>query len=1062
MSTNIYSKTNLFYSLSTILAWFFCSVATVIAQFKSTTNYLEILVFIFLLAGLASPFLIVSILVFRNKELRFDLGTRILNIRDIKPTFLILSCIFMPMSVLLSLAISMIFGLNIAQFAPIESLSISSGILPGWFVFFLLPVLYGLSWYTYGINSLRMHYNLFNTSIIFTLFWIAWHTPFLLMVKHYQIHVFEPNWINSITFLLNLFPFVLITNWIYYKSRRNVLVPIVFYLSSVYFNVILANHILSKVFLSVILIFFSVYIISNDRLFFFKKGFLLSKEIHHRLPITKSIKLLSLILFLSSSTLKLNAQDISQTIKGTVYDEVTKKPLPFATIVIKNSQPVLGTVSDVDGHFSLEKVKVGRHTIYVSMLGYASYEIKELLVSSGQIMNLNIALQPTTSNLAEVVVKVNKASPLNSMATLSARQFTVEETQRYAGGMDDPARLVTSFAGVANPSVSDNGISIRGNNPDGLLWRIEGIEVPNPNHFANLTIAGGGLMSAISNQMMANSDFYLGAFPAEYGNALSGVFDIKLRNGIQTKQHALEVGLLGIGGMTQGAFGKNSEATYIVNYRNSTMALLAPLLPNDAGILKYQDVAFKTIFPTKKFGTFSIWGIGTLDGVDSEAVDSVHWESNFDRDNSQTQMYMYATALTHKMSLSDDLYINSSLAFTGSGLDFKEERLAYDLTPYPQSKAINNSSSVSVKSEITKRFNTKHSNKSGFRYSHHYYNLNVGQSQFEGEAPEQIAKQKGNTGLVQLFTQSKISLSSKLILNAGVNAQFLLLNKDFSIEPRIGIKYHINPGHSLGFGYGIHSRTEQLSVYFANVNDNQPNKGLDFIKSSHYIFSYKAKINENLSFTIEPYYQKLTNIPVSPTGYISTINNNNNLFFNDALLSKGTGQNIGVDITLERYLSKGYYYLLSTSFFDSKYVGADGVKRNTRYNRNYIVNLLLGKEWQVRRNNLISANIKASYLGGNRIEPIDIESSLSQKDIVYGETNGELAFSKKHEDIPVVSLTLSFRKNKPKYSSVWSLQVLNLTESKEYSKDFYNIKNNTLDTKYEGIMIPSLSYKIEF
>ena len=216
------------------------------------------------------------------------------------------------------------------------------------------------------------------------------------------------------------------------------------------------------------------------------------------------------------------AQGTTQSIVGKVFDEITKEPLPFASIVVKESDPIIGIVSDTDGSFILENMTLGRHTLIISMIGYDTYEIKELLLSSGQIINLSIGMQQRTTELDDVMVLVNKSTPINSMTTVSSRQFTVEETQRYAGGLNDPARLVSSFAGVANPSISDNGISVRGNNPDGLLWRIEGVEVPNPNHFANLTIAGGGLLSAISDRMMANSDFYTGAFPAEYGNASSG------------------------------------------------------------------------------------------------------------------------------------------------------------------------------------------------------------------------------------------------------------------------------------------------------------------------------------------------------------------------------------------------------------------------------------------------------------------------------------------------------------------------------------------------------------
>ncbi len=286
------------------------------------------------------------------------------------------------------------------------------------------------------------------------------------------------------------------------------------------------------------------------------------------------------------------------------------------------------------------------------MVGYNTYKIKELLVNSGQELNLEIGMQKSNTALDEVVVRVNKSTPLNSMATVSSRQFTVEETQRYAGGMDDPARLASSFAGVANPSLTSNGISVRGNSPDGLLWLIEGVEVPNPNHFANLTIAGGGVLSAISSQLIGNSDFYTGAFPAEYGNASSGVFDIRLREGNRNKQqYAFEAGILGVGAMAQGPFSKNSNATYIANYRYSTMALLAPILPNDAGVLKYQDLSFKLNFPTKNFGIFSLWGFGAIDGQEMEAADSTGWESNFDRDNSETKLYMFATALSHKIIL---------------------------------------------------------------------------------------------------------------------------------------------------------------------------------------------------------------------------------------------------------------------------------------------------------------------------------------------------------------------------------------------------------------------------
>ena len=768
-------------------------------------------------------------------------------------------------------------------------------------------------------------------------------------------------------------------------------------------------------------------------------------------------------IFLLGTSAELQAQSITQTVSGKVFDDLTKEPLPLATIVVKDSNPIIGTVTDLDGNFLLPEVMVGRHTIQISMVGYDTYEIKELLLSSGQIAQLNIGMQQRVANLEEIVVHTNKTTPLNNMTTVSSRQFTVEETQRYAGGMDDPARLVSSFAGVANPSISSNGISVRGNNPDGLLWRIEGVEVPNPNHFANLTIAGGGLLSAISNQMMSNSDFYSGAFPAEYGNASSGVFDINLREGSSNKrQYAFEVGLLGLGAMAQGPFSKNSDASYLINYRNSTMAVVAPILPDDAGILKYQDVAFKTNFPTQNSGTFTFWGIGTLDGVSTTAAEMSDWESNYDRDNSETSMYMFATTLSHKINLSNNAFLKTDVSYSGSGLDFVEERLDYDLEPHPQSNAQNNTSRFNIQSDFTKRFGNRHSNKSGIRYSYFSYDIDVKQSLSEGEAPVQISDQTGNAGFIQMYSQSKIALLPRLDLNVGVNAQHLALNNNFSIEPRIGLKYDINNNHSLGFAYGIHSRLEQLPVYFVSVDGTTPNKDLEFMKSTHYVFSYKAKLWDNLYLSVEPYYQQLSNVPVAPDSYISTLNNNNSLFFNEELVSEGKGHNVGIDITLEKFLSKGYYYMLTASFFNSKYIAADGIERNTRFNRNYVFNLMAGKEWNLRRNKSISANLRLNYLGGNRIEEIDMDASLEQKDVVYGETDGNLSFSEKFDDLPIWSFTISYRKNKPKYSSVWSLQVLNSGGAEEFSYDYYNLKTEQIETQLDGLTIPNISYKIEF
>ncbi len=755
----------------------------------------------------------------------------------------------------------------------------------------------------------------------------------------------------------------------------------------------------------------------------------------------------------------------AQTLRGKIYDADTRENLVGATIIVVGSDPVKGTISDVNGNFELKDIPVGRHTIQVSMIGYETYLAREILIRTGRINSLEVAMQQSSVELADVAVTVSKDVSLNTMTTLSARQFTVEETERYAGGLDDPSRLASSFAGVASPSVTSNGISIRGNNPQGVLWRVEGVEVPSPSHFANLTVVGGGMYTVLSNQMLANSDFYTGAFPAEYGNASSGVFDIRLKTGnTLEREYTFKAGLIGIDFATEGPFKKGGEASYAVNYRYSTFGLLKPVMPDDAGLISFQDVSFKTVFPLKKAGTLTFWGMAAQDRVEMAALDSADWESNSDRDDALDKLYLFASGLNHKLQIDEKTFINSSLAATGSGFTHQEERMGLNSQTYPQARVANHEQRYTLQSSVNHRFGPKHTNRTGFYYNHYRFKVNVKQTAADGPPLISMANGNGQADFLQFYTQSRFQLTAKLTLNLGVHYQQFLLNNNYSIEPRAGIKYQLHPKHSVALAYGLHSRLEPLQIYFVDKNGTSPNKELELMKSNHFVLAYEWKISDIMCLKVEPYYQHLTDVPVSPNSYVSTLNVEEGIFFNDALINKGTGHNVGIDITLERFLSKGFYYLLTASVFDAKYKAANGIERNTRYNKNYVFNALVGKEWMLgnANQNVLGVNVRLNYLGGNRLEPVGEAASLQARDVVYGETDGTLAFARRTDDLPVLSLGVSYRKNKAKYSSVWSLQVINATKAQEFVNDYYNLKSQTIEQKYDGIIVPNVSYKIEF
>ena len=760
-------------------------------------------------------------------------------------------------------------------------------------------------------------------------------------------------------------------------------------------------------------------------------------------------------------------QNITQTVKGKIFDNITQEPIIGASIVLLNTDPLVGTITNFDGDFLLENVPVGRQSIKISMVGYETYYANEILIGSGKQIILNVELEENLTELDEVVLipKRQKEKTINSMATLSSRQFSVEENQRFAGGLDDPARLVSSFPGVASPSIKSNGISIRGNSPSGLLWRIEGVEIPSPNHFADLNIAGAGVLTALSNQVMGNSDFYTGAFPAEYGNATSGVFDINLRSGNSSeREYSIQAGVLGIDFATEGPFNKNNNSSYLFNYRYSTLALITPLLPSDAGVLKYQDLSYKIKIPTKKAGVFSFWGLGAYDGINSEALEPEERETENDGWNSQLKQYLFASGINNKIKINANSFLNTTLAVSGNGVKFNEQYMNDDFEELSQSETKKNTYKITLQSHINSYFSDRHYNRTGFYINNLGYDLDVNSASIEDTSPLNIAKEKGNSMLFQFFSQSRFRLNKKFQINAGFHVQYFGLNKEITFEPRIAFKYQHNEKQSFALAYGLHSKIESLPIYFVNDNGNQPNKNLKFMKANHFVLSYNSMLTENLKLSIEPYYQYLNNVPVEEDGYISTLNIQNNLFFDKVLMNGGKGRNIGIDFSLEQYLKKGLYFMLSASVFDSKYTANDGIERNTRLNKNYVFNALIGKEWQVgkAKNNLLSANVRLNYLGGNRIESIDEQSTIDNQEVIYGETNGNISFTQKYSDTPITSFTISYRKNKPKYSSVWSLQVLNALMTEEFDKDIYNLKTGMIETKYSKTIIPNLSYKIEF
>ena len=767
-------------------------------------------------------------------------------------------------------------------------------------------------------------------------------------------------------------------------------------------------------------------------------------------------------------TLCAYAQQPTQNIRGIVTDRSSGAPLSFVSIGLLDL-PQIGTTTDDDGKFILNNVPIGRHDLQATFIGYEPNIFREIMVNSAKEVYLEIQLNENAQQLDEIVItpQTQKEQPLNKMALSGARMLSVEEASRYAGGMDDPARLASSFAGIS-PGVGNNGISVHGNAPSLLQWRLEDVEIPNPNHFADVATLGGGILSSLSSNVLGNSDFFIGAFPAEYNNAISGVFDMKIRNGnSRNYEHTLQAGIMGLDIASEGPFSKKHNSSYIFNYRYSTTGLMDKM--NPAGkleqVLDYQDLNFKLNFPTKNAGVFSVWGTALKDKIKPEIESPEEWDYKDDGKDSRMEQTSAATGVSHRYFWGNNSSLKTTVAATYSKVKAWEESYDFDMKATPYLDFNSKYTNLVFTSHFNKKYSARHTNKTGFTLTNMRYDMDFKLAPFDTKPLETISDGKGNTNLISVYTSSLFNINDKVSATLGVNGQLLTLNDSWTVEPRASVKWQASAKSSFGLAYGLHSRMEKMDVYFVKTKatgDDLVNKDLDFTKTHHFSLSYNYKISDDMNVKVEPYFQYLYDVPVIADSSYSVLNRNT-FYVEDILVNKGKGRNYGVDVTFEKYMTQGMYYMLTASVFNSEYRGGDGVWYDTRFNRNFIVNGLIGKEWMFGKNkqNVLGVNIKLTVEGGDRYSPVDEEATMAHpdKEVQYDETK---AFSKQFSPIFLANYTFSYKMNRKKISHEFAVKGMNATGYKEYFGHEYNLKTQVIEPRRIKNSIFNILYRLDF
>ena len=661
----------------------------------------------------------------------------------------------------------------------------------------------------------------------------------------------------------------------------------------------------------------------------------------------------------------------TQIVKGTIVDAQADYPLIGATVTVADSNPIQGAISDIHGNFKINDIPVGRQTLVVQYIGYKSITIPNVLVNSGKEVIVNVKLEESIQKMEEVVITADKDIPLNDLAKVSARTFSLEEVLRYSGGRNDVARLTSNFAGVSTPDDSRNDIVVRGNSPTALLWKVEGIPMANVNHFATLGTTGGPV-SALNTNLLRTSDFLTGAFPAEYGNANGAVFDINFRNGnSDTYEFTAQIGAFsGMELLAEGPISRANNSSFLVSYRYGIARFAAP---GTSAKPIYQDLAFKLNVGDTPLGKLTFFGMGGLSEIDfiGDEIDETDLFANPNED----AFYNGGIGLigmSQVLRFNKNTFLKNSLGFTINKYNFYQDNYingSDERRKYRAVEARENSSRYTFSSQLNVKFSARFNLRGGLLVEQYYLGSDVidrddrPNSQIPDDdangVPDfffQVRDMDEYFWLWQPYVQGGYKFSDEVSLAGGIHIQTLSVNNKTAVEPRGGLSWQFRPTQRLSLAYGLHSQNLPFPIMFLREETSpdvfeETNRDLDFIKSHHFVLGYDLKLGDQWRIKTELYYQDIFKIPIeqSDTSSYSVINEGADFVFDErvSLSNGGTGFNYGAELTLEKFFSNNYYILLTTSLFESKYKGGDGIERNTAFNNNYIVNILVGREWKI-------------------------------------------------------------------------------------------------------------------
>lgn len=763
------------------------------------------------------------------------------------------------------------------------------------------------------------------------------------------------------------------------------------------------------------------------------------------------------ILSMSSllATTFLVAQEPVAIVRGQVVDANGEQPVEGVTIQLGSNEQNLRSTTDSSGYYQLE-VPVGLYLLQAQRDGYQEVNVPDVWARSGKQEVQRIAMMTTSRSLPMFTVS-NMAR--EQLAPLGVTTFTVEQTMRTPATTFDPGRMIASFPGVAGVDDGTNHLSIRGNSPNNNSWMLDGVEIVTPNHLTNagtnsdFPVLSGGGVNILSAQMLGTSQLVTGAAPVQYGNALGGWLDMRLRKGnTQENEWTIQAGLTGLDVSTEGRIGKSQRGSFLANYRYSTVGLL-----NAIGVdfgdeaITYQDLSFHVALPIGKRGEVRVFGLGGLSSnVFEVKPDTAEWEFDKDSNDITYTSSMGAIGTSIRIPISETATFSTTAILSETDQERKQ-------TPYTDELIAGNTTVVGLtERKLSTMARVDGAAGTRFRYS-------IGGSAMERTT---ITVQDNTIvgWLIRPFLDGRYAITEKFQLQAGIGYSYYSFNGSDAIEPRASLAYAIGKGKRISLTGGLRSQLPQYQIMNVYAVDGSGiNTDIGLTRSRDLVLGYDHPVNDRLRFHVELYDQELTNVPIASVMLHASLIEQGGTILNgwdvpntNNLENTGKARNRGVEFSVDHTFANDLFYRANASVFSSTYDYGNEDK-DTRWNNSSLGNLVAGKEFRKTKEDRVRTwgiSIRYSLAGGQRERGLTLTGTATiQQDLFYAE---QLATYQR------IDLRIYLKKDRKKRTGLWSLDLQNVAGFQNEAYHYYDQRKGELVTKYQLGLIPNLSYRVEF